>query len=131
MTIVTSHRLIRCSSTDLLGHASDRHAQQPTVSGPGERAVPGWRYGEDPPPDKATQWCSRLPDGSLIRWTLEVEPGANGVLAHLSAAATAGPVRRLPARVRRLALQAWVVRELSLLAQSVEVGRAQPGHSQS
>jgi hypothetical protein len=115
---MTSHCLVRCSPERLLGHASQRHVgRRVDPVGP----VPRWRY-PDPPADRSTCWCTRLPDGSVVGWCLEVEPGANGVLAHLSAALVTGRLARLPRTVQRLALRRWTEHELAGLARAVEGG---------
>lgn len=115
---MTSHRLVRCGLDRLLGHAARLHPTGGQNPGP----VPRWRYTE-PPPDRSTCWRTRLPDGSVLGWCLEVEPGANGVLAHLSVAPVAGGLTRLPVAVQRLALHHWTERELAGLARAVEPER--------
>lgn len=116
---MTSHRLVRCSPERLLQHVARLHATSPTAT----RPVPHWRHA-DPPADRSTCWRTRLPDGSVLRWCLEVEPGANGVLAHLSAALVLGRLARLPPAVQRLALKRWTQHELQVLARTVEGPRS-------
>jgi hypothetical protein len=124
---MTSHGLVRCSPERLLGHATQLHG---AVSPDEVGAYPRWRYAE-PPADRSACWCTRLPDGSLVAWRLEVEPGANGVLAHLSATLVAGRLARLPGTVQRLALRRWTEHQLMRLARAVEAGSttAAPGRA--
>ncbi|WP_375425375.1 hypothetical protein [uncultured Friedmanniella sp.] len=115
---MTSHSLVRCSTERLLGHA----AQQHPVTGP-DPVVPVARWRAHLPlTDRTTCWRTRLPDGSVLEWCLEVEPGAHGVLAHLSAAPVAGRLTWLPGPVQRLALRRWTEHELTALARAVEAG---------
>lgn len=120
---MTSHGLLRCSPEQLLGHVTQLHGVgRADPVGP----YPRWRYAEAPA-DRSACWCTRLPDGSLVAWCLEVEPGANGVLAHLSAALVAGRLARLPGTVQRLALQRWTEHQLTRLARAVEAGSTTAG----
>jgi hypothetical protein len=114
---MTSHGLVRCSPERLLAHASQQH--RPPGADEPATTLAGWRY-DDRPADRSTSWRTRLPDGSLVEWCLEVEPGANGALAHLSASLAAGRMARLPARLQRLALRRWTGHELAVLAREVE-----------
>jgi hypothetical protein len=61
-------------------------------------------------------WSSALP-GHQIVWTLEVEQGANGVIAHLAVVPARGSLTRLRSRWQRLALQPLTARELGLIAE--------------
>lgn len=116
---MTSHRLVRCPAPRLLEHVA---AVRPEPLTDAERALlPHWRH-RPPLPDRSVVWRYRLPDGSVLGWCLEVEQGANGTLAHLSAGAVSGPVTRLPRPLQRLALGAWTGRELAGLARAVEDG---------
>ena len=63
-------------------------------------------------------WTSARP-GLQLAWMLEVEQGANGVLAHLTAEPVAGPLIRLALRWRRLAVQPLSTHELRQLAELV------------
>lgn len=117
---MTCHRLIRCDPSQLVRHASAVHGT------PAEGPAPGlkrWRYAE-PPAGASTGWRTRLPDGSVLGWCLEVEPGANGALAHLTVAPVAGRLTLLPATVQRLALLPFTERELTVLARAVEPAAA-------
>lgn len=115
---MTSHGLVRCSPERLLGHAAQLHGTDgPDPVGP----FPRWRYAE-PSADRSACWCTRLPDGSLVAWCLEVERGANGVLAHLSAALVTGRLARLPGSVQRVALERWTEHQLTRLVRAVEAG---------
>ena len=116
---MTSHRLVRCPVPRLLEHVAAVH---PELLSDAERALlPHWR--DRPPlPDRSVIWRYRLPDGSMLGWCLEVEQGANGTLAHLSAGPVTGPATRLPRPLQRLALRTWTDRELAGLARAVEDG---------
>lgn len=116
---LTSHRLIRCDPSRLVRHAFWVHGTPVwgTVLAGGR--LKRWRY-LDPPVDCSAGWRTRLPDGSVLGWCLEVEPGANGALAHLTVAPVAGRLMLLPATVQRLALRPWTERELTALARAVE-----------
>ena len=120
---MTSHRLIRCEPARLVHHASQVHASQVRSAAAPARELKRWRYG-DPPAGCSADWRTRLPDGSVLGWCLEVEQGANGALAHLTAAPVAGPLLRLPDGVQRLALLPWTERELTALARAVEPAAA-------
>lgn len=113
---MTSHGLVRCSPQRLLASAQERHA--PCGPDRTER-FPRWRD-DDPRADRSTSWVTRLPDGSVLGWCLEVDAGANGVLAHLSAAVVGGRLTRLPGPVQRLVLRRWTEHELAVLARAVE-----------
>ena len=115
---MTSHRLIRCDPSQLVEHASAVHGTSPSPDA-AEDDLKRWRYAE-PPAGTTTGWRTRLPDGSVLGWCLEVEPGANGALAHLTVALVAGRLTLLPATVQRLALVPFTERELSALARAVE-----------
>jgi hypothetical protein len=116
---MTTHRLIRCTLDHLLQHAGrlDPVAAEPVTDG---TDFPHWRYGPDAPGDRVARGRTRWPDGSVVTWCLELEPGANGVLAHLSADAAAGPLHRLPRPLCRLALRSWSGRHLTRLARAAE-----------
>lgn len=114
---MTSHRLVRCSAPRLLEHAAAVHPEQLSD---GDRAqLPHWRD-RAPQPDRSSSWRCALLDGSVLGWCLEVEQGANGILAHLSAGPIAGRTTRMPGSIQRLALQTWTDRELAELARAVE-----------
>jgi len=99
---VTSHRLIQSTLSRLLcvteiihdrAHVDDHREGRPT----------------------RVQWHSRY-GGHSLAWTLEVQQGANGVLAHLTAEACGGPLTRLTPRWQRIALQPLSARRLTRLA---------------
>ncbi|SDS43448.1 hypothetical protein SAMN04488543_1722 [Friedmanniella luteola] len=115
---MTRHRLIRCDPAQLVRHASTVHATAPDRSAAGDH-LQRWRY-RVPPAGTTTGWLTRLPDGSVLGWCLEVEPGANGALAHLTVAVVAGRLTLLPVTVQRLALAPFTERELTALARAVE-----------
>jgi hypothetical protein len=116
---LTEHRLIRATRSDLLKIATLAH-QCPSGEVVRSLDVPRWRNWDAPDAERAACWRTRWPDGSVVAWCLEVEQGANGVLAHLSAAPAAGPLRKVPPPLRRLALRAWAGRELAQLARVAE-----------
>jgi hypothetical protein len=116
---MTRHRLIRCEPSQLVRHASAVHGTAVDGSGPGAGELKRWRYTE-PPAGASTGWRTRLPDGSVLGWCLEVERGANGALAHLTVAPVAGRLTLLPETVQRLALIPFTERELTVLARAVE-----------
>ena len=117
---MTKHCLIRSTLAAVLKSAAQRHAQDDLDSGTGIANLPHWRYKPGASTDKTVVWRSGAADGSIVNWCLEVEQGANGVLAHLSAVAVAGPMTRLPRSVGRFALQAWTGVELHGLAKVTE-----------
>lgn len=120
---MTSHGLLRCSPERLLAQASTRHGCG------GVHLLdtgPRWRDGSGRP-DRSTCWRTRLPDGSVLGWRLEVEQGANGVIAHLSAAVVSGRLARLPPKLQRLALLPWTEHELAVLTRAVEAPTALAG----
>lgn len=114
---MTSHRLVRCTAPRLLDHAAAAHPEP--LSDSDRAGLPHWRD-RAPLPDYSFVWRCLLPDGSVLGWCLEVEQGANGILAHLSAGPVAGRATRLPHRLQRLALRPWTDRELAELARAVE-----------
>jgi len=116
---VTRHCLIRSDLADVVRAASQLHGKDVDEAGAATTDSLHWRYAPGTAPDKTVRWRSRVVDGSVVSWCLEVEQGANGVLAHLSASALGGPVARLPRRLRCLTLQAWSARELAGLAEAI------------
>jgi hypothetical protein len=121
---MTSHRLVHCQMPDLLELARLRH---PDATAPGPDASPGpdgrWFPRSSPPGSFALSWTGHLPGPSVHRdvvWWLEVERGATGVLAHLSAQVL--EPRSRPAPLSSLALHAWSGRELATLAREAESG---------
>jgi hypothetical protein len=119
--ITTSHRLIRCKSDTLLREAAHLHQPLSPAVAVQPSTFPSWRYPAGNAPEFTTRWRTQFPGGSAIGWCLEVEQGANGVLAHLSAAPLSGPLRRVPDVVSRRALRALAWRELGSLARLAEV----------
>ena len=119
---MTSHRLVHCRLPDLLEQARLRH---PDASPPEADAGPGpggrWFPRATPPGSAVLSWTGHLPGPSVHRdvvWWLEVERGATGVLAHLSAQVL--EPRLHPAPLSALALHAWSGRELATLAREAE-----------
>lgn len=117
---MTTHRLIRSTCREVLDHAAELHASDNVDSAARAEPIPHWRHGRGPDLDWSRCWRTRMPGGAVLIWCLEVEPGANGVLAHLSAAPARGPSGRLPPPIPPLALRAWTARELASLARVAE-----------
>jgi len=98
---VTSYRLIRCSLAHALATAVkmddpiwiDRHHEGRSADLHGYSSLPAHD----------------------IAWRLKIEQSANGVIAHLSAEPTRGPLTRLSRRWRSLVLQPWSARHLAEL----------------
>jgi len=107
---MTAHRLIRCDLTTLCRAVSARaddvelHAHQR-----GHRA---W-----------ATWSSRLAHHDL-RWTLQVERGANGVLVHLSARPSRGLLCHVGTGRLRTVTNLLSSRALAELARSLETTEA-------
>jgi hypothetical protein len=121
---MTRHRLVRCQAAALLTEVSRRHVggkarvmRTNPVDAAG--ATPPW-LGRSNSQHPAVQWRLRLPGGRWLDWWLEVEQGANGVLAHLSALPSWHPSSVLPSRLSRLALEAWTAHELAVLGRGAE-----------
>ena len=118
---MTTHRFIRSTCREVLDYAAELHAPDGVEVATRAEPVPHWRHGHGPDLDRSRCWRTRMPGGTVVIWCLEVEPGANGVLAHLSAAPARGPIRRFPPVIPPLALRAWTARELASLARTVEL----------
>jgi hypothetical protein len=116
---MTSHRLLRCSLDTVL-QVTPRSGRRRVLTARAVPDCPGWRYRESPPPGRSVTWRTRGVVGSTLSWCLEVEPGANGVLTHLSVAALDGPLARIPPEIRRPMLYVLTQRTLGHLARSVE-----------
>jgi hypothetical protein len=107
---VTIHRLMRCSMPYAILAATTLNRTAHLDEGKqGRRA--------------RLHWSSTLP-GNTIAWTLEMEQGANGVLAHLTAEPAHGLLTRLRHRWGCVAVQplsALKLNELVVLASQSEV----------
>ena len=127
---MTRHRLVRGQAAALFTEVSRRHVRG-RADGPGTRpdqaaeAVPPW-LGRSSSPHPVLCWRLRLPGGRWLDWWLEVEQGANGVLAHLSALPSSHPSGRPPSRLSRLALEAWTAHELAVLGRGAESADSAP-----
>jgi hypothetical protein len=127
---MTRHRLVRCQAAALFTEASRRHIRgQPGMAdtGPAEAAgaVSPW-LGRSSSARPVVCWRLRLPGGRWLDWWLEVEQGANGVLAHLSALPSSHLSRLLRFRLSRLALEAWTAHELAVLGRGAESADSAP-----
>ena len=121
--VMTRHRLFRCQASALFSEVSRRHAGGQTsvaVNGHADAgAVAPW-LGRRSSPCSAMRWRVLLPGGGWLDWWLEVEQGANGVLAHLSAVPSPHALRLLKSRLSWFALEAWTSRELIALGRGAE-----------
>ena len=121
--IITRHRLVRCQAIVLFTEVSRRHAGGQPSEANGDTAEAGvaapW-LGYSSHPHPAVGWQLRLPRGRWLDWWLEVEQGANGVIAHLSAVPSQRAFSPLPPRLCRLALEAWTAHELAALGRGAE-----------
>lgn len=120
---MTRHRLVRCQADALFTEVSRRHGDgrrgaADTIPEGAEAAAP-W-LGRSSRPHPALRWRLRLPGGHWLDWWLEVEQGANGVLAHLSADLSPPASGLLPTRISKLALAAWTAHELAALGRGAE-----------
>ena len=127
---MTRHRLVRCQAAALFTEASRRHVGGKagiTRTSPADAAgaTPPW-LGRSNSQHPAVRWRLRLPGGRWLDWWLEVEQGANGVLAHLSAVPSSHPSRLLQFRLSRLALEAWTAHELAVLGRGAESADSAP-----
>jgi hypothetical protein len=115
---MTRHRLVRCRAADLLSETDRRH---PSAATHADGTGPLPRLGALARDQRPTRhWQEHYADGWTVGWWLEIEQGANGVLAHLSAAASPEPRHSVPARLSGLVLELWASRELAALARTAE-----------
>lgn len=100
---MTCHQLIRCSLPQAVTAAEHQIKVPVRIEDhrEGRRVCLRWHHGGP--------W-------HLIDWTLEIEQGANGVLAHLSAEPARGPLVHIARRDRHVALHLLVSRRLTRLA---------------
>ena len=120
---MTRHRLVRCQAAVLFTEVSRRHAggQSSEANGdPPESAVTAPWLGCSSHRRPAVRWQLRLPRGRWLDCWLEVEQGANGVIAHLSAVPSPHAFSPLPPRLCQLALEAWIAHELAALGRGAE-----------
>ena len=126
---MTRHRFIRCTADVLLDRAQRRHPGQHrdgSSTDPHDWVV-SWFGSTSPRRRPAVVWRQQLAGNLDLGCCLEVEQGANGVLAHLSVKPTTDTTWRLAMLVSRLAVDAWVAHELSILARDAEtVSRLHP-----
>jgi len=111
---VRKHCLVRTPPHVLLAQAALRH--DATRCAASTTSVPVWLEKLRP---EAVAWRSDLPGSWQVEWCLEVEPGANGAMAHLTAVATSEPGR--PCRgIADTLLGRWAAHELGALAETAE-----------
>ena len=125
---MTRHRLVRCQAAALFTEVSRRHGDGRGAAdaiSDGAQAGAPW-LGRTSRPHPALRWRHRLPGGRWLDWWLEVEQGANGVLAHLSADLSPPASRLLPSRLSKLALEAWTAHELAALGRGAESAGSGP-----
>jgi len=122
-SVVTRHRLVRCPAQVLLDQAMLRYPTLPRDGRPIDQVEGAgiWFSCRSQRARPAVFWRQRLPGNLHLRCCLEVEEGANGVLAHLSAQPIPDPTSPLAVLVSRLAVEPWIAHELSILARDAEV----------
>jgi hypothetical protein len=120
---VTCHRLIACGLSNVIDHVAGLAGPDLASTGtemprwfphgaPRTAVVKSWReFGPGPQPGWPIDCC------------LEVEPAANGVLAHLSAMPASDQPWPMPGRVTDLVVKMWTARRLAKLANAVEAAR--------
>jgi hypothetical protein len=120
---VTCHRLIGCGLSNVREHVAELAGAEIASTAtewprwfphgaPRRAVVKGWReFGPGPHPGWPIDCC------------LEVEQGANGVLAHLSAMPASDQPWPLPGPVTDLVVRMWTARRLAKLANAVEAAR--------
>jgi len=115
---MNKHCLIRSTCPEVMAEAIrlGAHDQPGVFVG---QVVPQWRYRQAKLSGRIARGKIQIPGGS-VSGCLEIEPGATGVLAHLSATLDRGPLSELPPPLLRLTMQAWAARKLTQLAQTVE-----------
>jgi hypothetical protein len=128
---MTRHRLVRCQAATLLSQVSRRHTgghvesvllgtvQPGSELDPSPVKVTPW-LGGSRLPRTVTRWRQRLPGNRWLDCWLEIEQGANGVLAHLTVAPTSDTTWPLSSRLSRIAVEAWTAHELTALARGAE-----------
>lgn len=117
---MTRHLLVRCPAQVLLDQAVRRHPTQQREPLDQVDPVASWLSWPSKQRRPPVIWRQRLPGNLQLRCCLEVEQGANGVLVHLSAVPATDPTWPPAAMVSRLAVEAWIARELTILARDAE-----------
>jgi hypothetical protein len=115
-TLMTKHRLIRCSPSALLDTAYVGHT---LVEDRASDTLDHWRRLAESEHGNAVHWYDHVPVIGEVGCCLSVDRGATGAVAHLIATA---PLRRgaLPRPLVRLALSSWSHRKLLGLAKVAE-----------
>jgi hypothetical protein len=115
-TLMTKHRLIRCSPAAVLDTAYIGHT---LVEDRAFDALHHWRRPAESERGNAVHWYDHVPVIGDVGCCLSVDRGATGAVAHLTATA---PLRRrvLPGPLVRLALSSWSHRKLVGLAKVAE-----------
>lgn len=105
--------MVRTPADVLLAQAVLRHREQQRAAS--TTPVPAWLDRLRP---HAVAWRSEVPGPWAVEWCLEVEPAANGTLAHLSA--TVSGRSRARGVAARTLLSIWGRRELNALVRTSE-----------
>ena len=115
-TLMTKHRLIRCSPSAVLDTAYIGH---PLVENLAVDTLHHWHLPAESERGNAVHWYDHLPVIGDVGCCLSVDRGATGAVAHLTATAAARRVA-LPRPLVRLALSSWSHRKLLGLAKVAE-----------
>ena len=119
-SVMTTHRLIRCSPSALLVTAD--LGRDPLVER-GSDTLQHWRRAESER-GSAVHWSDHVPVIGDVGCCLSVDQAVNGAVAHLTATASARRVV-LPKPLVRLALSTWSRRRLVGLARVAESERTE------
>src|SRR4029453_15605244 len=115
-TLMTKHRLIRCSPSAVLDTAYIGHT---LVEDRAFDTLQHWRQPAEAERGNAVHWYDHVPVIGDVGCCLSVDQAVNGAVAHFTATASA---RRgvLPRPLVRLALSSWSHRKLLGLARVAE-----------
>lgn len=115
---MTCHRLVRCPADLLIDQVIRRHPHSRAHREGDAAGVTSWLPARSGRPRLV--WQQEFPGSGWFGCCLVIEQGANGVLAHLSAAPVRVSRSPLLDRMSRFAADVWGAHELALLARSVE-----------